>query len=276
MDWLSRQLITHNADIANEHRLFEKLILNLDGGVAYINQDMVYHLVNPVYARMFGRKPEDFVGKRVFTVVPDAGPQLGPIFEQVMKTGKPFTSKKFPLRYSDHGESHLTYWDGTVTPVPGPDDKPGGLLILCFNITDSVLLQEERNRKAAIVEDSFDAIIATDVTGIITSWNPSAERTYGFSLDEAIGKPITITVPSDKTHELLEVIVKIKKGERVDYFITERLRKNGERFAVCLAVSPIRDADRKVIGASNTIRDLSERLESLSPVVLSQLRSAKR
>jgi PAS domain S-box-containing protein len=75
---------------------------------------------------------------------------------------------------------------------------------------------------------------------------------------------------------LLEVLVKIKNGERVDFFITERLRQNGERFAVCLAVSPIRDSDRKVIGASNTIRDLSERLESLAPGVLAQLRSAKR
>ncbi|MDF2461376.1 MAG: sensor hybrid histidine kinase [Candidatus Saccharibacteria bacterium] len=276
MDWLSRQLISHSAEIANEHRLFEKLILNLDGGVAYINQDMVYHLVNPVFAQMFGRKPEDFVGKRLFSVVPDARPQLGPIFQRVLKTGKPYTSKKFPLKYTDQGKSHVTYWDGTVTPVPGLDDKPGGLLILCFNITDSVLLQEERNRKAAIVEDSFDAIIATDMTGIITSWNPSAERVYGYSLDHAIGKSITITVPSDKTHELLDVLVKIKNGERVDFFITERLRQIGERFAVCLAVSPIRDSDRTVIGASNTIRDLSERLESLAPGVLAQLRSAKR
>ncbi|MEF0943729.1 PAS domain S-box protein [Rhizobium sp. BR 362] len=112
---------------------------------------------------------------------------------------------------------------------------------------------------AAIVENSDDAIISKTLGGIITSWNRGAERLFGFEAKEAIGLPITILIPDDRLHEETTIIGRIRAGERVDHYETVRRRKDGRLVDVSLTVSPIRDADGMIIGASKIARDISER-----------------
>jgi PAS domain S-box-containing protein len=110
----------------------------------------------------------------------------------------------------------------------------------------------------AIIESADDAIISKTLEGIITSWNRGAERIFGYTADEVIGKPVTILIPPDHLDEEPDILRRIKAGERVEHYETVRLRKDGTPIDISLTVSPIKGADGKVIGASKIARDISE------------------
>lgn len=112
---------------------------------------------------------------------------------------------------------------------------------------------------AAIVESSDDAIISKSLQGIITTWNLSAERLFGYSADEAVGRPITMLIPEDRLDEEPAILARINAGERVDHFETVRRRKDGTLIDISLRISPIRAGDGTIIGASKIARDISER-----------------
>jgi PAS domain S-box-containing protein len=111
---------------------------------------------------------------------------------------------------------------------------------------------------ASIVESSDDAIVSKNLDGIITSWNSGAERIFGYSSDEAIGQPITLVIPEDRQSEEREILTRIRRGERIDHFETVRQTKRGSLIAVSLTVSPVKDANGKIVGASKTARDFTE------------------
>ncbi|PYR62386.1 MAG: hypothetical protein DMF91_06910 [Acidobacteria bacterium] len=118
---------------------------------------------------------------------------------------------------------------------------------------------QEAARLASIVQSSDDAIIGKDLNGIIASWNPAAERMFGYTAAEAVGQSIRIIIPEDRQDEEDGVIQQIKRGEKVDHFETIRCRKDGICIPISLTVSPIRDDAGVVVGASKIARDISER-----------------
>lgn len=115
---------------------------------------------------------------------------------------------------------------------------------------------------AAIVESSEDAILSIDLDGIITSWNIGAERLYGYTVEEAVGSPVTLLIPEERLGEELEILSKVRAGQRVDHFETFRQRKDGGLIPISLRISPIRDNASEVIGASKIARDISERRQA--------------
>ncbi|HSW97076.1 MAG TPA: PAS domain S-box protein [Candidatus Saccharimonadales bacterium] len=117
---------------------------------------------------------------------------------------------------------------------------------------------EAEERLSAIVSFSDDAIISKTINGIITSWNKGAERMFGYTAKEAIGKPMTITIPKELRGEEKEIIKRIKKGLHIEHYETTRIRKDGERISVSISISAIKDK-RNVIGASNITRDITEK-----------------
>jgi PAS domain S-box-containing protein len=112
---------------------------------------------------------------------------------------------------------------------------------------------------ASIVESSDDAIISKSLDGIIQSWNAAAERLFGYTSAEAVGRHISLVIPPDRIAEEDHIIATLRAGTRIEHFETERVRKNGQRILVSLTVSPIRDDDGQVVGASKIVRDISER-----------------
>lgn len=110
---------------------------------------------------------------------------------------------------------------------------------------------------AAITESSNDAIVGKDLNGTITAWNKAAEDLFGFSEAEVIGQPITCVIPTGRLHEEEDILERIRRGERVAHFETERQTKSGRKLRVSVSVSPIRDRDGRIIGASKIVRDLS-------------------
>src|SRR5687767_7123801 len=117
-------------------------------------------------------------------------------------------------------------------------------------------------RLAAIIESSDDAIVSKDLNGVITSWNQAAERMFGYTAEEMVGESITTIIPADRLHEEREVLTRIRAGKKVDHFETLRRHKNGTLVPISLTVSPIREDDGTVVGASKIARDISYRLDA--------------
>jgi len=114
-------------------------------------------------------------------------------------------------------------------------------------------------RLASIVESSDDAIISKDLDGIVVTWNKGAERIFGYTVEEMVGKPIALLVPPDRPNEEPEILARLRRGERIDHYETVRVRKDGRRIDISLTVSPIRDAEGRIVGASKIARDISDR-----------------
>ena len=116
----------------------------------------------------------------------------------------------------------------------------------------------DRRFLAAIVESADDAIFAKALDGTILSWNTGARRMYGYSPEEIVGQRVFRLAPPDRHPEIVEILERIGRGERIEHFETERVRRNGERFPVSVAISPVRDDSGEIIGASTIARDMTE------------------
>jgi PAS domain S-box-containing protein len=125
---------------------------------------------------------------------------------------------------------------------------------------------DSRERLAALVESSDDAIISKSLDGTITSWNLGAERLFGYSSSEAVGKPIEMLLPPERANEESAILARIKKGERIDHFETARIRKDGKRVDVSVTISPIIDREGAIVGASKIARDIGDRKRAASAV----------
>ncbi|HYY70742.1 MAG TPA: PAS domain S-box protein [Terriglobales bacterium] len=119
--------------------------------------------------------------------------------------------------------------------------------------------QQAASKLAAIVESSEDAIVSKDLNGIVSSWNASAERIFGYKAEEIIGKPITLIIPPELHSEEEMILSRIRAGERIEHFETVRVTKSGKRIDVSLTISPVKDADGRVIGGAKVARDVTER-----------------
>ena len=127
------------------------------------------------------------------------------------------------------------------------------------DITDAKTAEEKNAKLAAIVDSSDDAIASKTLEGIVTSWNKSAERIFGYTAEEMIGQSILKIIPTDRQHEEAEILSKLRRGERMEHFETIRKRKNGELLDVSLTISPMRDSQNNIIGLSKIARDITEK-----------------
>lgn len=134
------------------------------------------------------------------------------------------------------------------------------MLLLGFHDITSRKEAEVANSKlAAVVEFSDDAIVTKDIDGIITSWNGGARRLFGYAANEVIGKPMMLIIPLERRGEEFDILARIRRGERTENYDTVRQRKNGSLVEVSVAISPLKDGQGKIIGASNVARDITDR-----------------
>ncbi len=131
----------------------------------------------------------------------------------------------------------------------------------CFtvDVTGQKRADEARLRLAAIVDSSEDAIVSKNLDGIVTSWNSSAEKMFGYRAEEIVGRPITRIIPPELQEEEHRILATLKRGERIEHFETVRITKTGERLDVSLTVSPIKDDDGHIVGAAKMARDIRQR-----------------
>jgi PAS domain S-box-containing protein len=198
---------------------------------------------------------------------------LGRVSHELLKTRFPepidLIDEKLALRREWEGELVHTRADGVGIIVLSSwirheaGEGIGGCVVeVNTDITERKQNEEAIERFAAIVQNSDDAIISKTLGGVITSWNPAAERMFGYSAEEAIGKPITFIFPPERYAEEAEMLARINRGELISHFETVRLRKDGRRIDISATISPLRDKKGKIIGASKILRDITEQRRS--------------
>lgn len=154
---------------------------------------------------------------------------------------------------------------------------PSQVLEINTNITDRARREEQDSRLAAIVQSSNDTIFSKTLDGIITSWNPAAERMYGYTEAEIVGKSVATLAPEDLPEEIPSILARLRRGDRIDNYETRRVRKDGKELNVSISISPIRNGTGAIIGAATIARDITERvrMEREHRRLLAQERAAR-
>jgi PAS domain S-box-containing protein len=152
------------------------------------------------------------------------------------------------------------YWvDTTIVPFLSDDGKPRQYVAIRADITERKLASEIQEHLASVVDSSEDAIISKDLHGIVTAWNRGAENIFGYTSEEMLGRPMLSLFPPESVGEEGEILERIHQGENFNHFETVRVRKDGTRIDVSVTISPIRDSNGIIVGASKIARDISER-----------------
>jgi PAS domain S-box-containing protein len=141
------------------------------------------------------------------------------------------------------------------------DGRPVGRVWSFRDVTEGKRAVELQLRMAAVVESSDDAIVSKTLDGIITTWNAGAERMFGYLADEVLGRHITILFPPDRVQEEAIILERLRRGERIEHYETRRLRKDGTPIDVSITISPIKDRNGRIVGASKIARDITGRMK---------------
>ena len=131
--------------------------------------------------------------------------------------------------------------------------------VILRDVTERKRAEETRERLAALVDSSDDAIISKDLNGVVNAWNHGAERIFGYAAAEVMGKPLLMLFPPERVSEESDILQAIRRGESVEHFETVRIRKGGKKIDVSVTISPIRDPNRTIVGASKIARDITDR-----------------
>jgi PAS domain S-box-containing protein len=211
---------------------------------------------NPAAERTFGWTAPEAVGQSIMLIVPDDRRAEEDGVLSRIRRGERVDHFETLRRTKD---GHLIDMSITVSPIKDSSGKIVGASKVGRDITERRTTQMALRRLAAVVESSHDVIVTKTLDGVITSWNPAAERTFGWTAAEAIGQPIMLIVPDDRWAEEEGVLGRIRRGERVDHFETIRRAKDGRLVDMSITVSPIRGDSGHVVGASTVARDISQR-----------------
>ena len=206
--------------------------------------------------RLFGYMAEEVIGKSITLLIPmDRRDEESDILSR-LRRGERIDHYETVRRRKDGSLVEVSL---TVSPLRNAEGRIIGAAKIARDITARRRAQLSEQRSASIVESSHDSIVSEDLDGIIKTWNPGAERLFGYTAEEVIGKPITLLFPIDRHHEESEILSRLRSGERIDHYETVRRRKDGSLVEISLTVSPIKNAEGMVIGASKTARDITER-----------------
>jgi PAS domain S-box-containing protein len=235
------------------------IIESADDGIISKTLDGTVTSWNQAAERIFGYSAEEMVGSTIYRLIP---PEL---------TGE----EQMILDRISHGERVERYEttrvrkDGTrifieltVSPIRNADGVVVGASSIKRDVTGRGRTAEALARLAAIIESSDDAILSKTLAGVITSWNPAAERAFGYTAAEVLGKSINCIVPPELQGEEADILTRVARGEHVAHYETIRRRKDGRDVNISLSISPLRDSRGTVVGASSIMRDITERLRT--------------
>jgi PAS domain S-box-containing protein len=224
-------------------------------GIAVENLEGQPLFVNPAFCSFLGFSEEELRNKHCVDFSPHEDAEKDWALFQQLKAGS-----------KDHYQLEKRYFrkDGSLVwgrlSVSLLKSSPSPLVLaMVEDITEKKTAEESRFRHAAIVESSEDAIASGTLDGIIVSWNAGAQRTYGYTEAEAVGKPITIILPPELRDEENKILETLRAGGYIDHFETIRVTKTGKKINVSLTISPIKDACGRTVGVSGIARDITER-----------------
>jgi PAS domain S-box-containing protein len=253
-DITTRKLAEHA--LRESEARFRTLFESMDEGYSVIEMifdekntpsDYRFLEVNPAFEKQTGIK--DAKGRLMRQIAPDHEQHWFDIFGRIALTGE-------ALRFENPAAALQRHYEVCAFRIGAPELRRVGIV---FNdITHRKQAEEIRSRLAAVVESSDDAILSKNLDGIIITWNSGASRMFGYTAQEVIGRPVTVLTPADQVDEEPGILIRLRRGEHIDNYETVRRRKDGTRINVSLSVSPIKDVNGSVIGASTIVRDITQ------------------
>jgi len=227
------------------------IVASSDDGIVSKDLNGVVQTWNTAAERIFGYTADEIIGKSITTIIP----------AERLHEEEEILSRIRRGQRVDHFQTLRQRKDGrripvsvTILPVYGVDGHVTGASKIVRDLSPEA---ELAGRFKAIIESSDDAIVSKDLNGIVQSWNPAAERIFGYTAAEMIGRPIEVIFPPERRDEEPKILDRLRRGERVDHFETVRVRKDGTRIDVSVTISPVRGPGGEVIGASKVARDVT-------------------
>jgi PAS domain S-box-containing protein len=247
----NEELQRSREETQKKEQLFRSIAVNIPGSLILVmDRDHNLITIEGDLMQKLGYHAENYAGLHMSAVTsPEHYAVTKKYYEQMLN------GEQIRTEYKSTGGEDLQ-----VDYVPLTDER--GMvyagLVIALDISDQKKAEEHSAKLAAIVESSDDAIIGKSLEGIITSWNKSAERIFGYPASEMIGQSILKLIPEDRHDEEPRIIARLKNGERMEHFETKRLAKDGRILDVSLTISPIRDSQGNITGVSKIARDISE------------------
>ncbi len=224
-------------------------------GIAVENLEGQPLLVNPALCSFLGFKEEELLNKHCVDFSPPEDAEKDWALFQQLRAGS-IDHYQMEKRYFRRDGS-LVWGSLSISLMKG---SPSPLVLaMVEDITDKKEAEVARFRHAAVIESSDDAIISKNLDAVIVSWNAGAQRIYGYTETEALGKPISMLVPPELLDEKNKILETLKSGDRIEHFETVRVTKTGKRINVSLTISPIKDSTGRTVGISGIARDITER-----------------
>ena len=241
------------AELQQSEEKFSKAFQSNPSGIAITEIETGRYIeVNASFCRILGYPPEEVIGyttldKGIWTSAEESLRVLQPLL-----SGGTLQRQEIQTR-TRHGVRKTLSLNAELIELGGRRC----MVTLIEDTTERRRLEQSQVELAAIVESSEDAIIGKSLGGVITCWNRGAEKIFGYTSAEAVGQPLLMIFPPERQHEESEILARISRGETVEHFNSERIRKDGRRIIISATISPLRDGSGKVIGASKIARDIT-------------------
>ncbi len=213
-------------------------------------------LWNPAASKIFGYSLSEALGMRVEELVPErlrARHREG--LARYLDSWDPL---ELPALRKSGEEIRIEMSLNRISPVNEPADGRRYAMAIARDVTERTRVEQERAMLSAIVESSEDAVLSKTLDGFITSWNAGAQRMYGYTPGEVLGRHVSVLAPPDLRDEIPKILERLRRGESTDHYETQRIAKDGRRMFVSLTVSPVRNPEGEIIGASAIARDITE------------------
>ena len=232
--------------------LYAEIVAKSSEAIAVIDPSGVYLEQNAAHRALLGYADADLTGLTPAVHLGDE--TFAQIAAELAATGQ--WRGEVPSRTKDGRRIEVELSAFTVRDADG---RPVCHVGIKRDVTERRRAEEAAARLAAIVESSDDAIISKTIEGVVTSWNPAAERLYGYTAEEAVGQPISLIFPPDRLDEFPSIMGRLARGEHIAHYETVRRRKDGSLVDVSISIAPVRDGTGRITGASTIARDISER-----------------
>jgi PAS domain S-box-containing protein len=242
--------------VDNARFLLASIVDSSDDAIVSKDLNGIITSWNRAAQQIFGYTPEEIIGQSILRLIPD---ELHPEEFEILR-------KLRAGERIDHYETVRVRKGGerfpisvTISPLKNHEGRVVGGSKIGRDISDRRQLDDSRFRLAAIVDSADDAIISKDLNGIIKTWNQGAFRMFGYTSEEIVGQSMLRLIPKDLEYEEDEILRKLRAGERIEHYETTRVRKDGGLVEVSVTISPIRNSDGQVTGASKIARNISDR-----------------
>jgi PAS domain S-box-containing protein len=258
---LADRLKWDQAKLAESQRKTAAFLESISDGFIAFDREWRYTYVNAAASHMMGREPGELLGKNLWELWPHAeNSAFGASYRRAV-------AENLPLQVEAFYPEPLNAWF-EVRCYPSPE----GLSLFFTDTTRRKQAEEESVLFSSIVESSDDAITSENLGGIVLTWNRGAERIYGYTSQEIVGRSTSVLIPPDRAFELPLLLDDLRRGARIERYETQRVRKEGRHIFVSLTMSPIKDSDNRIIGASVVGRDITDRKLAERALCLSEER----